>query len=109
MVLKEDLQFGRLAWPRGNSCDFLLERDIELKAVTGPNQIFGFGSPAVQPYAMLAKELAHVTDRESVLEEILRLFGGFRIGNDNFLDHKDQLTTRAWPGQEDGPAIFAIL
>ena len=86
-----------------------LERYVQMNAVAGVDYVFGLGSLAVEPYAVFAKELAHIPDWEAVLEKIFNLLKGFRGWNENFLDHICQLTISAGSGQEPGWAIFAIL
>ena len=74
--------------------DGFLKRDIQLNAIAGANQILGLGAFAVDPQTVFPKELAHVADWESALQETLQFFVAFSRRHDDFLVHHGQSASR---------------
>ena len=98
----------RLGW-RSAAADGFLKWNIQPDAITGANQVLGFGMSTVDPQTVLPKKFADVADWKPALQETLQLFIAFSRRHDDFLIHHGQSATRFSVRQAKIWAIFAIL
>jgi hypothetical protein len=72
----------------------LVKRDVELKTISGVDEVVRLGPAAIKTHAVLAEELPHVTDGEPSFEEVLQFFRTFGGPDGDVLNHRYQITGR---------------
>jgi len=61
-TFKEHIELPKRQFRTSSTGARRLERNKDLYAIAGVNRIFCFSAPAIQPHAVFAEQLAHVTD-----------------------------------------------